>query len=270
MKQQKVALALSTGGARGIAHIGVIEELLRQGYEITSIAGCSMGALVGAAYASGNLDKCKRALYDLNRLGMVKLADIRIMGKGFIKGKKIMKIISDIIPDCNIEDLPIALSLVATDVNNSCEVVSESGSLHEAIRASISLPFIFEPVSKGNMLLIDGGITNPLPLDRVKRTENDLLFGVAVSAPGAFNQPEKGKYSKITLLAESSTLMVQRLISYSIEKNQPDLIIKVPAKEYGVHEFHKAALFVEEGVKAAREVLDVYHAQFIEDKSYIK
>ena len=157
MDKQKVALVLSMGGARGIAHIGVIEELLCHNFEITSIAGSSMGAMVGAMYASGKMEECK--------------------------GDRFIKELKQIIPDMNIEDLPVPYVAMATDIVRDQEVRFDRGSLHEAIRASISIPMLFRPLRKDGMVLIDGGILNPLPLSHVQRTEGDILIAVDVNAP---------------------------------------------------------------------------------------
>lgn len=256
MNKPKVALVLSTGAARGISHIGIIEELERQGYEISSIAGCSMGALIGAAYAAGRLEACKELLCSLNNRKVLGLADLTLSREGFLKGNRIMKKLSTILPDVNIEDLPIPFAAVATNVLNDREVVFNRGSLHAAIRASISLPMLFVPFKKDDMVLIDGGITNPLPLSQVSRCDGDLLVAaVACELKGDQNNPIV-RYNKFSLLAETSTMMVQKLIQYSITQFKPDILIRVPTRKYSLFQLSKAAQLIEEGALATKNEMN--------------
>lgn len=265
MNRQKIALVLSTGGARGIAHVGVIEEIERQGYEISSIAGCSMGAMIGAFYVTGKLSKGKEFLYGLKeRKEILKLADFAFSKKGLIKGNRIIKELGKIIPNVNIEDLPIPYTAVATNLLDGKEIVFREGNLLEAIRASISLPSVFKPLKKDNMLLTDGGIINPLPLNRIQRTSGDLLIGVTVSA---FEETEnkkdflpdrndiKEKYNLYSLMMESTTITIQQLISCSIDKYKPDIIIQVPNRKYGILQFKKVSEIIDNGTKAAKIAL---------------
>ena len=180
--KQTVSLVLSSGGARGIAHIGVIEELERQGFEIKSIAGSSMGALVGGIYASGNLKVYRDCMCKLDKRAVFNLIDFTLSANGLVKGNKVIKELKKIVPDVNIEDLPIYYTAIATDIKNKKEIVFEEGSLYEAIRASISIPTVFKPHKLNGMVLIDGGVLNPIPINRVKRSRNDLLIAVDVSS----------------------------------------------------------------------------------------
>ncbi|MDE5787282.1 MAG: patatin-like phospholipase family protein, partial [Bacteroidaceae bacterium] len=176
-----VALVLSSGSARGLAHIGVIEELEARGYRITSVAGCSMGALVGGIYAAGKLKEYREWMKGINRRQMLELVDFSLSLNHLVKGERIIEAIMKIVPDIDIENLPIPYCAIATDWAAGEEIVFRKGSLFQAIRASISLPSFFNPVRRDNMILIDGGITNPLPLNRVERKEGDLLVGADVS-----------------------------------------------------------------------------------------
>jgi len=164
--KKNVALVLSSGGARGLAHIGAIEELERRGYCITSIAGCSMGALIGAMYAAGKLAEVKEWMVQLDKKKILSLVDFSFSLNHLVKGEKVMDALKEIVPDVNIEDLPIPYAAVATDWNSGKEVVFKKGSLYEAVRSSISIPLFFNPVRKGEMLLVDGGLVNGLPLNR--------------------------------------------------------------------------------------------------------
>ena len=178
---QNVALVLSSGGARGLAHIGAIEELEAEGYHITSIAGCSMGALIGGVYAAGKLEEFREWMKTIDRKKMLELTDFSLSLNHFVKGTRIIEAIMEFVPDVLIEELPIPYCAVATDWKAGREVVFREGSLFEAIRASISLPVFYEPVRRDGMILIDGGVTNPIPLNRVARHEGDILVGIDVS-----------------------------------------------------------------------------------------
>lgn len=181
MKKKDVALALSSGGPRGFAYIGAIEELEARGYRITSVAGSSIGSLVGGIYAAGRLADFKEWLYSLDTWKVFSLMDLSIGKNHFVKGEKIIHAIMEIVPDVNIEDLPIPYRAVATDLYTGEEVLFERGKLFTAIRASISIPSLFRPVKYGLSTLIDGGIVNCLPVDKVERHPNDILIAFDVN-----------------------------------------------------------------------------------------
>ena len=183
MEQRKknVALVLSSGGPRGFAYIGAIEALEEHEYTITSIAGTSIGSLVGGIYAAGKLAEFKKWLYSLNAWEVFSLMDLSIGKNHFVKGERIIEAIMEIVPDVNIEDLPIPYCAVATDLYTGREVVFDHGPLFRAIRASISIPSLFRPVKFGLTTLIDGAIANCLPLNRVQRREDDLLVAFDVN-----------------------------------------------------------------------------------------
>jgi NTE family protein len=186
---QNVALVLSSGGARGIAHVGVIEELTKSGFTITSVAGASMGALVGGMLANGTLPVFTEWLLAFTKMDIIKFMDLTIGHGGLIKGEKLMKLLEDYIGDVRIEDLSIPFSCVAADLIGHKEFVFNKGSLLQAIRASSSIPTVFLPVSLDGMMLVDGGVLNPLPLDLVKRSEGDILIAVNVNANIPYESP---------------------------------------------------------------------------------
>lgn len=181
MKKRNVALALSSGGPRGFAYIGAIEELEARGYTITSVAGSSIGSLVGGVYATGHLPQFKEWLFALNGWKVFSLMDLSMSANHFVKGEKIIAAMQEVVPDVNIEELPIAFRAIATDLYTGEEVVFDRGKLFTAIRASISIPSLFRPVPHGLTTLIDGFIANCLPLDRVVRNEGDLLVAFDVN-----------------------------------------------------------------------------------------
>ncbi len=181
--KKDVALVLSSGGPRGWAYIGAIEELVSRGYNITSVAGTSIGSLIGGIYAAGKLDDVKHWLFGLDAWKVFGLMDISISKNHLVKGDKVIEALKEIVPNVNIEDLNIPYRAVAADLYTGEEVIFDQGPLFEAIRASISMPTIFTPHIIGDMLLIDGGVVNPVPIDKVKRTPGDILVVVDLNGP---------------------------------------------------------------------------------------
>jgi NTE family protein len=175
-----VSLVLGSGGARGLAHIGVIEWLLENGYEIRSISGASMGALVGGIYATGKLDVYKNWVMALDKADVVRLLDLSFGWGGLFKGERVMEKLRDLIGDKQIEDLPIAYTAVATDVEQSKEVWLSNGSLFDAIRASIAVPLVFTPYELHGKKLLDGGLLDPLPIAPTLRDQTDITIAVNV------------------------------------------------------------------------------------------
>ena len=272
--KKKIALVLSGGGARGLAHIGAIETLESHGYEITSIAGCSMGALIGGMYAAGKLPEVKDWVLALDRRKVLSLVDFSLSLTHLVKGDRVMEALKEIVPDVNIEDLPIPYTAVATDWNSGKEVIFDHGSLYDAIRASISIPLFLNPVRREDMLLVDGGLVNSLPLNRVVRHSGDLLFGINVSTHDYQGELLMQQFVERKLLSKSMSAAVMnrimkhfegininyvtllmRTIAIMLEQNtrqqilisRPDLVVQVPMKRYGVFDFDKAAAILQIG-----------------------
>lgn len=176
-----VALVLSSGGPRGWAYIGAIEELISRGYNITSIAGTSIGSLVGGIYAAGKLEDLKEWLFTLNAWKVFNLMDLSISKNHIIKGDKVIKALKEIVPEVNIEDLNIPYRAIAADLYTGEEVVFDRGPLFDAIRASISIPSLFRPVKYAFRTLVDGGIVNTMPIDKAVRSGNDILVAFDVN-----------------------------------------------------------------------------------------
>ena len=286
-KNKKVALVLSSGGARGLVHIGVIEELLAQGYEITSIAGCSMGALVGGIYATGKLADFREWMKTIDKRRMLELTDLSLSLSHLVKGERIIEAIEEIVPDVKIEDLPIPFCAVSTDWLGGREVTFRKGSLFSAIRASISLPSFFSPVRRNGMVLIDGGIINPLPLNRVKRTEGDLLVGVDVSGHDYQGQselkqiqserrkrdrslgmtilnrliPENIEFNYVSLLSRSSSLMIRQNSRLMAQLCPPDILIDIQLSRYATFDFDKSEKLITIGRNRARQAVERWQAQ---------
>ena len=261
-----IALVLSSGGARGLAHIGAIEELEAHGYRISSIAGCSMGALIGGVYAAGKLEAFRDWMKTVDRKKMLGLTDFSLSLNHIVKGTRIIEAIMEFVPDVAIEDLPIPYCAVATDLTAGREVVFDKGSLFEAIRASISLPSFYEPVQRDGMILIDGGVINPIPLNRVQRLAGDILVGVDVSGHDYKAQwelkeelterrkhdkslkaqildkliPDNIDFNYLTVLSRTSSLMIRQNSILMAQLMQPDMLIDIQMSRYGSFDYDKS------------------------------
>jgi NTE family protein len=283
-----VALVLSSGGARGLAHIGAIEELEAQGYRITSIAGCSMGALIGGVYAAGKLKEFREWMKTIDRKKMLELTDFSLSLNHIVKGSRILEAIMEFVPDMPIEDLPIPYCAVATDLKAGREVVFEKGSLFDAIRASISLPSFYEPVHRDDMILIDGGVTNPIPLNRVVRHEDDILVGIDVSGHDYKKQSEiqqelaeKRKRSKslsqqilnklipdnlefnyYTMLSRVSSLMIRQNSILMAQLMKPDVLVDIQMSRYGGFDYDKSEKLIAIGRQKTQQVLSKFTTKF--------
>ncbi len=178
-----VSLVLGSGGARGYAHIGAIEELVAQGYDIRSVAGASMGALVGGMYAAGKLEEYRDWARALQRLDVLRLLDWTFSGGGFIKGDRVIDQLRKLIGDVRIEDLPISYTAVAVDLYAQREVWFSRGPLYDAIRASIAIPTVFRPHHYEGRTLVDGGLLNPVPITPTLRDLTDCTIAVDINAP---------------------------------------------------------------------------------------
>jgi len=262
--RRDVALVLSTGGARGLAHIGAIDQLTAMGYNIRSVAGTSMGALVGGMYAAGRLEDFRQWMLTIDRKRILSLMDFSLSISHIAKGERIIEAMKQIVPDVQIEDLAIPYCAVATDAVTGSEVVFRSGSLYDAIRASISLPLVFSPVRQDERILLDGGLVNPLPLNRVKRSKGDLLVAVNVSGHDYRGQvelrriikeqqnersrvsallnklmPQDPELNYYTLLNRSISIMINKNAQQSLKLSPPDILVDIPMNRYNTFDFDK-------------------------------
>jgi NTE family protein len=178
-----VSLVLGSGGARGLAHIGVIHWLEENDYEIKSISGCSVGAMIGGIYAAGKLDEFEQWVRALTKLDILTLLDMSWSRSGLVRGDKIINSLIELVGDQTIEELPIPFTAVATDINNEKEVWMNSGSLFDAIRASISLPLFFTPYDHKGIKLIDGGVLNPVPIAPTFSDDTQMTIAVNLGGP---------------------------------------------------------------------------------------
>ncbi len=295
MGKKTVSLVLSSGGARGMAHIGAIEAIEASGYKIVSIAGSSAGALIGGIYATGNLPKFKEWICNLDRIDVFSLMDFTLSSNGFIKGEKVFNELKKLIEDCNIEDLKIPFVCTAVEIPVGKEKIFDKGLLFDAIRASLSIPTVMTPAKIKNQEFIDGGIINPIPLNLLpKNGRGDLVIAVDLNGPKevfvkvkAETAPKKEnekfikvpkwmkeyrekfstyfesdeheeKYkgmSAIELLNFSFDLLQDKLSSMVINRHQIDVLIEISRIQAGTLEFHRAAELIEIGKKKTQEAL---------------
>jgi len=282
---KNIALVLSSGGARGFAHIGAIKVLESEGYNITSVAGTSMGALVGGIYAAGQIREFEEWVRTLDVMEVLKLTDITISSRGFVKGKKVIEKMEEIVPARKIEDLLIPFSAVATDLVKGMEKVFTEGSLFDAIRASISIPTVFQPFKVGKDFFVDGGLVNPIPINRVVRHEGDILAVVDVNADIPHDEVKKveeevedNRYMKIikslrsktdkqipknkkddiglfNLNTRSISIMLNQIASLTLQHHSIDIMVHISRESYSTYDFYKASEIISAGEKATRKAL---------------
>lgn len=283
---KEISLVLGSGGARGLAHIGIIHWLEDNGFKIKSISGCSMGAVVGGIYAAGKLPEFEQWVCAINKMDIISLLDISWRKHGLVKGDKIIDTLVALVGDEKIENLPIPYTAVAADVTGEKEVWLQSGSLFAAIRASISLPMFFTPFAINGVDLIDGGVLNPVPIAPTFSDQTDMTIAVNLGGPAkilpakdievierkssVFHEKisryiDKFQSSLIndTVLdlsaydianqafdAMQGTIARQKLAAYP-----PDYIVEIPRNACGTFEFDRASEMIELGYSSAQESL---------------
>lgn len=289
--KKKINLVLSGGGARGLAHIGVINELINQGYEIASVTGTSIGSLIGAMFVLGKLQEFSQFLKQQTQESIINLMDFTISGHGLIRGRRFFKSLQDIAPDRNIEEISIPITIIATDLISGKEVIINKGSLYQAVRASIAIPTIIKPIYKNGMILVDGGITNPFPLNHAP--QNNLVVGVNLYAIESsedsltyFQNERNSGYTFSSIkqrfiqlrdwkksLVDSiftdtgndfnyagtfrrmSELMTAKIAQQATKITPPDILINIPLNASGLFDFHKEKELEELGRKKTIEAL---------------
>jgi len=288
--KQTVSLVLGSGGARGYAHIGVIEELLEHGFEIKSVSGSSMGALIGALYACGKLKAYKEWILGLDLFDIAKLIDFSFAGRGIIQGDKVFAAIEEMIGDITIEELPIPFTAVATDLIKQKEVWIQKGSLIDAVRASIAIPTVFTPKKIDKRYLIDGGVLNPLPIAPTVADNTDLTIAVNLSADVTkeykidipkkerdktsgmreiffkaahkaeqlFSTEKKSALDEMgmfDIMGRTIDIMQNAVLECKMAGYAPDIIIGIPNDACGFYEFDKGYELIELGKLITRDQL---------------
>ena len=279
--KKSVSLVLGSGGARGYAHIGVIKELIKNDYEIKSISGSSIGALVGGLYAAGKLEEYEEWISNFDIFDILKLVDFSFSSNGMINGDKVFNKIEEMIGDVNIEDLDISFTATATDIKNRKEVWLQKGSLKDAIRASISIPTIFTPIILNNKELFDGGILNPIPIvpsiseftdlviavdlndnSNIKKEHKNILkkqkAGVKQNITDFFqkNIKKKENLSYFEIINQSIETMQEVISRHQLASHQPDIMINISNKACEFYNFHKANELIEYGRVVTKETIE--------------
>lgn len=292
---KKIALALSSGGARGLAHIGVIDEIQKRGHQIISLSGSSMGAVVGGMYAAGTLPDFKDWVVKLTRMDVLGLIDFTLGTNGFIKGEKIFEEMQELgfIPEKSIEQLAKPMVILATDIINNKAITYNKGDFRQALRASISIPGVFTPIKSENGLLVDGGVLYPLPLKQLKKDDADLVIAVDCNAIIPYTKPEEvdikhheseedkstfdqlkekwyeffegdekkkldksSKLGYIDLLYRVIQVMMNSATQQAIKDFPPDVFVETSKDACGVFEFYRATDIIALGQQACAKALD--------------
>jgi len=246
-----VSLVLGSGGARGLAHIGVIKYLEENNFQIKSISGCSIGSLIGGVYAAGKLDELEKWMRSIDKVDMASLLDLSWGNGGVFKGDKIIDTLIDLIGDVQIEEMPIPFTAVAANIETEKEVWFNSGSLFDAIRASVSLPLFFTPFEHQSELLIDGGILNPVPISPTTEDETDLTIAVNLGgAPESESESESENENESESESESeSDLSFQDGIKKFLKRFQNDEDTS-ESKKWGMYEVANKSLDTMQGAIA--------------------
>lgn len=283
----RVALALGSGGAKGLAHIGVIAALEEAGFEIGAISGSSMGALVGGIYALGKLEVYRDWVCSLDKLDVLRLVDWTLTGAGLIKGERIIDTVRDLVGEAAIEALPISFTAVATDLDRQREVWISNGPLFDAIRASIAIPSVFHPHVVDGRRLVDGGLLNPVPVTPLLRERYDHLIAVSLDGPrrghatpanepvprGPHRQrfarfvqhltghapakpaPSHAEPNWISLIGQTLDMMQGNLARLRLAAYRPDLLIELPRDCCALYEFYRAEEMIALGHAEAAHLL---------------
>ncbi|MFM9864714.1 MAG: patatin-like phospholipase family protein [Micropepsaceae bacterium] len=293
----RIGIALGGGGARGWAHIGVLRTLERAGFEPTIIAGTSIGAIVGGAYAAGKLDELEKFALGLDRRTAWKLADLNLgKGGGLVVGDKVAQALLDIIGDVAISDLKKKFTAVATELLTGHEVWLEEGNLSTAMRASYALPGILVPVELDGRYLIDGGITNPVPVSACRAMGAQFVIAVPVPASqspnqrfarepvpeaegsawqkalAVFREPERfvarqlfgdepGELTTATVSVAALNILLDRMTRVRLASDPPDVTINSDIGKIAILEFDRADEAIAIGAAATERVLPEIEAR---------
>jgi NTE family protein len=281
-----VALVLGSGGARGNAHIGVIQVLEEQGFDIVSVSGCSMGAVVGGMYAAGKLPAFTEWVLGLSRFNVFRLVDMSLLSMGAIRGEKVYAILDALLGDQLIEDLPIPYTAVATDLVKQQEVWFQSGSMMDALRASVAVPGLIMPVTEKDRFLVDGGLLNPVPIMPTVADQADLIIAVNLNTNvenprfirgSSFNIAEFSddlkapsvnttksershlQWNKMEMLNQCFETMQATMAKYKMAGYEPDVEVRIDRDACSFFELHRAKEMIEMGRQAALEALQAKH-----------
>jgi NTE family protein len=256
---KSAALVLGSGGARGLAHIGVISHLRSLGVRIEYISGCSMGALVGGIYAAGELDAYEEWARKLERKDVIGLLDLSFGFQGLFKGERVIGALREITGEHRIEDLDVGFTAVATDLLEQREIWLNKGPLFDAIRASMAIPTIFTPWEYEGRVLVDGGLLNPLPIAPALNHATDLI--IVVNASGRRSRRLGPREAELVVpgifdaMAMTMDTMQNAIARLKLAAYSPDVMIEIPRDACSFYEFYRAAELIELGADAAASSL---------------
>lgn len=249
MKEKlRVGLALGSGSARGLAHMGVIETLIKYNIPIDIVSGSSAGALIGSMYCRGVDFKYVKAL--CKNLQQKDYVDISIPRLGFVKGEKIMELLKLLTRGCDFDDLDVPLMVVATDLKSKELKVIKEGKVFEAVRASISIPGVFVPYYKDDMILVDGAVLERVPAKVLKDEGVDYVIGVDVG----YNIETSSCKTIFHILYEAIDLMSGELFNF--KKQEADIMIRVNLNDMDPTRFDQVDMCVERGIEAAEGCIE--------------
>ena len=254
MSRVKIGMALGSGGARGLAHIGVLNVLEDNSIPIDSIAGVSIGSIIGAYYALNlEVKTLEDKILELTKRDLFKLVDITSPKRALIAGNKIKNFVNELIENKSFSDTKIPLEIIATDLCSGEEIQINKGRLIDAIRGSISMPGIFPPVKTNGRLLVDGGVVNPTPIDAVKDTGADVIIGVDLT----MKHPVKLENPTIVeTLMRSFEILRTQITKFNVHKVKDAVIIRPNfAGKLDSYRFYETEKFIEEGEKVAKKAL---------------
>ena len=281
---KSVSLVLGSGGARGLAHVGVIKYLEENDYQIKSIVGCSIGSAVGGFYCAGKLGEFESWMLSLDKSAIVSLLDISWSKSGLFKGEKVIDKMRDLIGEMKIEELPLPFTAVAADLEHEKEVWLNKGSLFDAIRASVSLPLFFTPFEINGIKLVDGGVLNPVPIAPTFGDNTDLKIAVNLGGPlekqvesnsevenkndwsnsfkeifdnlkKATGQKNDDSWGMYDVSDKAFDTMQSAIARQKIAAYPPDVEILIARNACGTYDFDRSREMIDLGYKKAKESL---------------
>jgi len=266
-QRERVALVLGAGGARGLAQIGVIEELEEHGFEIVTVAGSSSGALVGGIFAAGKLRQFDGRLRAMSRRDFLRLLDPGWRRTGLLRGARLVDAMREVVGDPRIEELPVEFTAVAVDLERQREVWLRSGPLWDALRASFAIPGLFTPHRVNGRALVDGGLLSPLPIAATRLSDAHRLVAVDMhgwprrpagkpAGSGPARQAPSLDMGLPEIMARSLDTMQAQISRVQIALDPPELLIRIPRDVCSFYEFWRAAELIDIGRAEARRALE--------------
>ena len=283
-RKKTVSLVLGSAGARGLAHIGVINWLIDNNYNIRSISGSSIGALIGGTYAAGKLDIYTSWVKALEKIDVIRLLDLSFSRRGLLKGERIIRVLQELIGEFDIEDLPISFTAIATDIHQQKEIWINRGPMFSAIRASIAVPTVFTPYEYMGMKLLDGSLVNPVPIAPTLNDKTDITVAVNLSGEPEAKEEIKAEtvpingyayresiknfiiglqpkqkvedlydFSLYEIIAKSMDTMQSRITRLQLAAYSPDVLISIPSNATSFYEFHRASELIELGYQKTKQ-----------------